>query len=238
MKSWQIWEIIIMVDISQSLLAKSDQLNAADLIDPIAIQIDKVNYDPDRVQPLWIYYNKLENPWKPSKGMRKIIASDAILGLETDNWTGARLRIFRESSVKYAGKAVGGVEISEFDGITSKKSFPVRTAKMGTKAIDINPLVLSEKEITFFENLYGAGDENINSTNSTVNVKEEPETPLYLDATQIDIIQKLLYTANWEVGAFCATMEVNALSEIGAVKFDNLRIRINEIIATQYKENT
>lgn len=227
-----------MANVSRGLVSKSDQLNAMDLIDPLAIQIDRVDFDHTRKQPIWIYYNKLKNPWKPSLGMNKIIASNAVFGIDDDFWVGKRLRIFNEPTVKYAGEEKGGVEIREVDGFDKIKTFLVKVSRHKNKFVKISPLILSEKEITFFENLYGAGDENINSTNSTVNVKVEPETPLYLDATQIDIIQSLLDTAKWDIADFCGVMDVGALSEIGAVKFDNLRTKLNDKIATQYKENT
>ena len=227
-----------MVSMARAFLSKSDQLNALDLIESKVIQIDRVDYDEDRKQKVWVFYNKLPNPWKPSLGILKIIGAPSLMGDDNDDWINKRLRIFNNPKVTWAGKESGGIQVSEICLAKRKMMFKLRINKLSSKPYEINPLVLSEKEITFFENLYGAGDENINSTNSTVNVKEEPETPLYLDATQIDIIQSLLDTAKWDIADFCGVMDVGALSEIGAVKFDNLRTKLNDKIATQYKENT
>ena len=207
-----------MVDVSKALLAKSDQLNSMDLIDPIVIQIDRVDFDHTRGQPIWIYYNKLKNPWKPSKGMNKIIASKAVFGLEDDLWIGKRLRIFNEKTVKYAGKEAGGVEISQVQGFDKVRTFPVRTSRTQKKFIDIAPLVLSDKEKAFFENLYGATG------------KEEN---LYLNAEQIAVIQDLLSRASWDISDFCDIMKVGALSEIGAAKFENLVLKLNAKISEQ-----
>jgi hypothetical protein len=65
-----------MVDMSQFIAAKSDQLNADDLMDaPRTITITKVTAAPDAAeQPVSIHYEGGEGrPWKPCKTMRRIM---------------------------------------------------------------------------------------------------------------------------------------------------------------------
>jgi len=101
-----------MADISQALQAKSDQLNAMDIVgcEPV-ITIREVRYNPSAPsQKLWVFYNGDNGkPWKPSVGMGRILAGG--WGTESDAWIGKSVKIFCEPSVKYAGKEVGGVHI-------------------------------------------------------------------------------------------------------------------------------
>jgi hypothetical protein len=105
-----------MADISKALEAKSDQLNATDLIgaEPI-IRIRTIEVKGAE-QPVWIYFDGDNNrPWKPSKGMLRILA--AAWGRDTDGWIGKHAQLIFESSVIYAGKEVGGIRIKALSDI-------------------------------------------------------------------------------------------------------------------------
>jgi hypothetical protein len=106
-----------MPDISQTLEAKSDQLNAVDIIgaEPV-IKIRKVEVQQSPQQPLSIYFEGDNNkPWKPSKGMRRILA--AAWGRNSDLWIGKSAKLFFEPSVTYGGEEVGGIRIRELSDI-------------------------------------------------------------------------------------------------------------------------
>lgn len=106
-----------MPDISQTLEAKSDQLNATDIIgaEPI-IRIREVQIKQSAEQPIWIHFDGDNNrPWKPSKGMRRILA--AAWGRDSDAWIGKQAQLMYEPSVIYAGKEVGGIRIKSVSGI-------------------------------------------------------------------------------------------------------------------------
>lgn len=106
-----------MPDISQTLEAKSDQLNAVDIIgaEPV-IKIRKVEVKDNPQQPIFIFFDGDNNrPWKPSKGMRRILA--AAWGLDSDNWIGKQAQIYFEPSVKYAGEEIGGIRIKALSDI-------------------------------------------------------------------------------------------------------------------------
>ena len=103
-------------DIAAASAPRSDQLNADSLIaGPITVTVASV-HKGNKEQPIII---ELEGhpgtPWKPCKGMLRIL----IAGW-SDNpreWIGKRLTLFRNPSVKYAGVAVGGIEISHMSDI-------------------------------------------------------------------------------------------------------------------------
>ena len=108
-----------MADVSETLQAKSDQLNATDIIgvEPV-IKVREVRVSKSAEQPVWIYYHGDNNkPWKPSKGMRRILA--AAWGRESDKWIGKSVKLFFEPSVRYAGQEVGGIRIRAVSDIAS-----------------------------------------------------------------------------------------------------------------------
>lgn len=99
-----------------TVAAKSDQLNADDLLaGPIVIvitQVTKVNGD----QPMVInYQNDNGKPYKPNKTMRKIIL--AAWGADDSQWIGRGMTIYCDPDVKWAGKPVGGIAISQLSHI-------------------------------------------------------------------------------------------------------------------------
>ncbi len=108
-----------MADISIAMQAKSDQLNAADIMgcEPVLVIRDVQVRQGD--QPVWVYYHGDNNrPWKPSKGMIRILA--AGWGTNSDNWIGKGVQVFMEPSVRYAGKEVGGIRVRAMTDIPQR----------------------------------------------------------------------------------------------------------------------
>lgn len=108
-----------MSDVSTFLEAKSDQLNAADIMGcnrVICIREVKVKKGD---QPVIVYFNGDNNrPWKPCKGMLRILA--AAWGVESKAWVGKSAELYFEASVKYAGKEVGGIRIKSLSDIDKR----------------------------------------------------------------------------------------------------------------------
>lgn len=108
-----------MTNVSFALEAKSDQLNAMDIMgcDRI-IKIRAVNVSKGE-QPISIFFEGDNNkPWKPSKGMNRILAG--AWGLESSDWVGKYACLYFEPSVMYAGKEVGGIRIRSISDINPK----------------------------------------------------------------------------------------------------------------------
>lgn len=108
-----------MADIREAMQAKSDQLNAQDIIgyEPVLLitKVTVTNGD----QPVSIFYHGCNNrPWKPSKGMLRGLS--AGWSPETDNWIGKSVRVYNEPTVKWAGKEVGGIRIREMSDIKDR----------------------------------------------------------------------------------------------------------------------
>ena len=105
-----------MADVSLAMEAKSDQLNAMDIMgyEPV-IRVRAVDVR-DGEQPVSVYYDGDNNrPWKPSKGMIRILS--AAWGRETDYWLGRSAQIYCDPTVVYAGQPVGGVRIRALSDI-------------------------------------------------------------------------------------------------------------------------
>ena len=108
-----------MADVSQAMEAKSDQLNAVDIIgaEPV-IRIRDVQVKTGD-QPISVYFDGDHNrPWKPSKGMVRILAG--AWGRDSDNWIGKHVQLYYEPTVVYAGKEVGGIRVKALSDIDPK----------------------------------------------------------------------------------------------------------------------
>lgn len=123
-----------MADLSKTIEAKSDQLNSDDLIGStrtIIITNVKVKKGED-VQPISIYYEGDNNkPYKPCKSMRRLLIS--MWGVESSEYIGKSLKLFRDPKVMFAGAAVGGIRISHMSDIGSSQKVSL-TIRRGAKA--------------------------------------------------------------------------------------------------------
>lgn len=108
-----------MADVGFAMEAKSDQLNALDIAgyEPV-IRIRAVDVRAGD-QPVSVYYDGDNNrPWKPSKGMIRILA--AAWGRDSDAWVGKYAQIYCDPDVIYAGQKVGGIRIRALSDIDQR----------------------------------------------------------------------------------------------------------------------
>lgn len=104
------------MDITKALVAKSDQLNAADIAAPVTVTIVDVRQGSAE-QPVHIVTDVYgdRRPWKPAKTMLRLMASQ--WGVETTEWHGKRVTIYRDPSVTFGPDTVGGIRIAAMSGI-------------------------------------------------------------------------------------------------------------------------
>lgn len=102
------------MDLSQSIIPKSDQLNSDDLIaGPRTIRISAVKSGSPE-QPITVHYDGDNGrPYKPGKSMRRILV--AMWGSESDAYIGRRITLFREPGIRFGSDEVGGIRISHAD---------------------------------------------------------------------------------------------------------------------------
>lgn len=109
-----------MASVLNAMKAKSDQLNYVDIGANGELQITIENVTVrDGEQPVSIFYNGCGNrPWKPSKGMIRVLA--AAWGEDSDHWIGKSALLYGEKSVKWAGQETGGIRIRSLSHIDKK----------------------------------------------------------------------------------------------------------------------
>lgn len=130
-----------MVDVSATLEAKGDQVNADDLMGvgrTITIRITRAKIKPGEDQPWDLHFEGSDKVYRPSKGMRRIMAE--AWGLESDNYVGQRLKLFRDPEVKFGKDMVGGIRIGAMTGITARKTFVVAVSRNQRRPFPVDPL--------------------------------------------------------------------------------------------------
>lgn len=128
------------MDISSALVAKSDQLNASDLTGaPIVATIAGVTVRRGEAKPVIIDLVGMDGrPWKPSKGMLRVIAHK--WGTESDAWVGRCVKLINNPEVIYAGEKVGGVEVIAMSHIDAAFTIPVRISQKKVKQHTVDVL--------------------------------------------------------------------------------------------------
>jgi hypothetical protein len=142
-------------DLSSTIVAKSDQLNADDLIEPITITITRVDKVNAKDQPVLIH-SEGRQPFKPCLTMRRMLI--ACWGKYKDAWVGQSITVYCDPEVLWAGKAQGGIRVSHATGITEPVSKWLAVTR-GRKAVfTILPLVAID--YTQVIEKYKSADEN------------------------------------------------------------------------------
>ncbi len=129
-----------MVDMSRFIEAKSDQLNADDLIGrTLDITITRVTGDGGD-QPVSIYFEgDGGKPWKPCKTMRRVLM--AIWGkYASKDYPGRSCRLYRDDSVTFGGLATGGIRVSHASHIDKEMLVVVMKTKGKKAGIKVLPL--------------------------------------------------------------------------------------------------
>lgn len=132
----------------KAMAPKSDQLNADDLVSsPKNITITGVKVSLSGEQRIHVHYqNDDGKPWKPSKGMARIVAQ--LFGDDPDRWTGQSLTLYRNPDVKYAGEAVGGIWISHATGLEKPQKMMITVAKSKRVPHTVYPFVQQQPAAT------------------------------------------------------------------------------------------
>jgi hypothetical protein len=121
----------------KSIHSKSDQLNAVDLVaGPVDVVIESIS-EGAADQP-WVMKIKGYQPYKPCKSMRRVIV--ACWGTRPAQWVGRSIRLFCDTTAKWAGEEVGGIRISHLSHIDSTKEIQLNESRGKKKKWKIEPL--------------------------------------------------------------------------------------------------
>lgn len=129
-------------DIAKAMQAKSDQLNAEDLLGgPRTIKITGGVERDGKIRLSFEGDNG--RPWVLSKTALRILA--ACWGMDPSKWIGLSCTIYNDETVVYGGKEVGGIRVSHAEGIQAPRSLNLTVTRGKKKEHVIQPLVVERQ---------------------------------------------------------------------------------------------
>lgn len=127
------------MDISSTTQPKSDQLNYDDVASIAAvITVTEVRAGTAE-QPVEIHTVEYPGrPYKPNKSMRRVLV--AAWGPESSTYTGRRIEVYGDPTVKWAGEPVGGIRIRSLSHIDKPMKVQLTTTRGKRSPATIQPL--------------------------------------------------------------------------------------------------
>jgi len=131
-------------DISDTILAKSDQLNADDLASaPRTILITSVTRGNAESPVIVRYEGDSGRSFKPCKTVRRILSLG--WGTMANDWVGKSVTLYNDPSVIYAGKAIGGIRVKAMSDISKRIVLALSTTRGKKSEHKIEVLAVTEK---------------------------------------------------------------------------------------------
>jgi len=123
-----------------TIQAKSDQLNAEDLIGgPRTVRVTSVKITESDDQPVWIAFEgDGGKPFKPCKTVRRLLVR--VWGDDGDAYQGRSMTLYLDPEVKYGGMKVGGIRVSHVSHIDGPQSFYLTETRGKKRQITVKPL--------------------------------------------------------------------------------------------------
>lgn len=127
------------IDMSRYIEAKSDQLNADDLIgNSRTLTVTRVTGN-DGDQPISIHYEGDNGkPFKPCKTIRRVLM--AVWGRYANEYVGRSMTVYRDDRVTFGGLEVGGIRISHMSHIDKEQTVVIMKSKGKKAGMKILPL--------------------------------------------------------------------------------------------------
>lgn len=127
-------------DMRATIVPKSDQLNADDLIaGEMTIKITKVDIKGGQEQPVSISFEGDNGkPYKACKSMCRVMVS--AWGPDSTKYVGRSMTLYRDQSVKWAGMEVGGIRISHMSDIAGNQTMALTVTRGSKKPYTVKPL--------------------------------------------------------------------------------------------------
>ena len=118
-----------MNDMAQTIIPKSDQMNADDLIaGPRTIKITDVRINPGTEQPVAVnFQGDNGKPYLPCKSMRRVMVH--VWGPDGSAYVGRSMTLYRDEKVMFGGAAVGAL------GVFLYKKFTHPAGQVFTSAV-------------------------------------------------------------------------------------------------------
>ena len=127
------------MDISETTAPRSDQQNFDDYVNgPKTVSITEVRAGTAE-QPVEIHLAEFPGrPFKPSKTVRRILV--AAWGPEAANYTGRRMTLYGDPTIRFGGAVVGGIRVSHLSHIDKPLTISLTETRGKRKPHRIDPL--------------------------------------------------------------------------------------------------
>lgn len=133
------------LDMTAFIAAKSDQLNADDLMGgPRTITITRVAANEGNAeQPVRVFFEGDDNkPFLPCKSMRRVMV--AVWGADAQQYVGRSMTVYRDPEVTWGGMKVGGIRISHMTHIDGEQVMSLMASKKARKPYTVKPLKIEQ----------------------------------------------------------------------------------------------
>jgi hypothetical protein len=127
------------MDLTSTIVPKSDQLNADDLITgPVTVTISEVTKGTAE-QPVNVHLVEFPGrAYRPSKSMRRMLISG--WGEEANVYAGRRLTLYRNPEIMFGRDRVGGIEISHMSHLEKPLVVALTATRGKRKDFTVQPL--------------------------------------------------------------------------------------------------
>lgn len=133
-----------MNDMSSTIIARSDQINAADLIGTTrTVTVKEVRIKAGDDQPVTIMIEGDKKAFRPCKGVRRLLVR--VWGADASKYIGHSMELFCDESVTWAGKEEGGIRVKAMTGLDEQIIEYMRVSKAATKPYKILPLQIDQR---------------------------------------------------------------------------------------------
>jgi hypothetical protein len=128
-----------------TIIPKSDQLNADDLIggQTKTVKITKVSLLGGDQPVALNYEGDNGKPYKPGKSMRRVLVH--VWGGDGNKYIGRSLTLFRDDKVMFGGVATGGLRISHMSDISESVTMALTATRANRKPFTVKPLALAQE---------------------------------------------------------------------------------------------
>lgn len=130
-----------VIDFTDTIIAKSDQLNAGDVVGEMTITITG-GTKKEGDQPVHIRYEGDNGkPWKPCKSMRRLLAQ--AWGSKVDI-SGRKITLICDPTVTWGGQEVGGIRVKALSHIKKPMSIPLRISKTKVVTYKVQAIAMGD----------------------------------------------------------------------------------------------
>jgi hypothetical protein len=134
-----------MNDMASTIVARSDQINAADLLgQPRTLRIVSVDVRPGTEQPVSIKIAGDDKVFRPCKSMCRLLV--AAWGADSAAYAGRSMTVYNDPDVLWAGMKVGGIRISHMSNLDGPLTLALAENKKNRKPFTVKPLVIAKAE--------------------------------------------------------------------------------------------